>query len=527
MDDTPDTATLPGDVEKKGLSELERTDDALLEREGDHGIKRDLPPRVVSMIAIAGTIGTGLFLSSGSALTSGGPVGAFLGYTVMGIMVGCMMYCLGEMMCFKPNVGAYIEMGATYVDPAVAFCMSWACMMQSCVCIPAEISAIGLLAGYWDKNTDHLAGYIAAGVVAVALITVIPVRWYGEVEFFFAAVKVTALIGLIIFGPGSSYIGGRYWVHEPFNDTFMNLKPVSKARFLGFWQVMTAAGYSFSGMESLAVVAGEAANPRHTMRVAVRTVFYRVVGLYCLSILILGLSVSQHSPDLLDAVNAGGETAASSPFVVLCRQVNVKVLPDIINAVVLTSAFSSANENAYAVARFTMAMARQGWLPKSIFLYTYNGVPIAGALFASAMGCLAFMSCSEGSNQVFVWFSNLDALSAMVLWILICATYTRFHRALKVQGIDRRNLSFRSWGQPYLAYMCIVFFSLVVLFNGFSSFVNGFKVSNFIASYITLPILFTAWAGYKVVRRSKVVPLDKIDLSGGPAKALIGTAYDK
>jgi amino acid transporter len=163
------------------------------------------------------------------------------------------------------------------------------------------------------------------------------------------------------------------------------------------------------------------------------------VGLYVLSILVLGLSVSQHSPDLLDAVDAGGETAASSPFVVLCRQVNVKVLPDIINAVVLTSAFSSANENAYAVARFTMAMARQGWLPRRVFLYTVHGVPLAGALFASAMGCLAFMSCSEGSNQVFLWFSNLDALSAMVLWILICAAYTRFYRALKVQGESRRD----------------------------------------------------------------------------------------
>jgi amino acid transporter len=92
-----ETATLASDVEKKGLSALEAREEALLRREGDHGIKRDLKPRVVSMIAIAGTIGTGLFLSSGSALTSGGPVGAFLGYTVMGLMVGSMMYCLGEM----------------------------------------------------------------------------------------------------------------------------------------------------------------------------------------------------------------------------------------------------------------------------------------------------------------------------------------------------------------------------------------------------------------------------------------------
>lgn len=246
-----------------------------------------------------------------------------------------------------------------------------------------------------------------------------------------------------------------------------------------------------------------------------------------LSILIIGLNVSQQDPDLLNAVAAGGETAASSPFVIVIERVRVKVLPDIINAVVLTSALSSANENAYAVARFTMAMARQGWLPKRVFLRTANGIPVAGALFATLTGCLAFMSCSQGSNQVFLWFSNLDALCAITLWILICVSYTRFHKALKVQGIDRANLTFRSFAQPYLSYLCILFFSLVVFFNGFASFVNGFNKSNFVASYITLPILFAAWLGYKVIRRTNLIPLDRIDLSGGPAQALIGTQYDK
>lgn len=96
----------------------------------------------------------------------------------MGIMVGSMMYCLGEMMCFVPNVGGFIEMGSNYVEPAVGYTMAVSCMMQSCVCIPAEISAIGLLAGYWDKDPNHLAAYIAAGVVAVSLVTFTPVRWY-------------------------------------------------------------------------------------------------------------------------------------------------------------------------------------------------------------------------------------------------------------------------------------------------------------------------------------------------------------
>lgn len=162
--------------------------------------------------------------------------------------------------------------------------------------------------------------------------------------------------------------------------------------------------------------------------------FYRVVGIYMLSILIIGLNVSQKDPMLLNAVAAGGTTAASSPFVVVCQRTGVKVLPHIINAAVLTSAFSAANENVYAYARFTMGLARQGWLPKKVYLKTVNGIPIAGVATAATAGCLSFMATSKGSSKVFLWFSNLNALCALVTWIMICAAYTRFYRALKVQG---------------------------------------------------------------------------------------------
>lgn len=156
---------------------------------------------------------------------------------------------------------------------------------------------------------------------------------------------VTALtsVGLILFGliadlggipPNREFIGGRYWRDEPFNDTFKDITPVSAARFLGFWAVLTKAAFSYGGIESIALLAGEAHNPRRTMSMAVRTVFYRIVGIYLLAILIIGLNVSQKSPLLLSAVAKGGGTAASSPFVVICQQTGVKVLPSIINAVV-------------------------------------------------------------------------------------------------------------------------------------------------------------------------------------------------
>ncbi|BEJ17270.1 hypothetical protein CspHIS471_0606710 [Cutaneotrichosporon sp. HIS471] len=399
-------------VEHDEKNMYDATENLETTHEGDHGIRRDLPPRVVSMIAIAGTIGTGLFLSSGAALTTGGPVGAWIGYTAMGMAVGCMMYCLGEMMCFAPNVGAYIEMSRVYIGPAEGFAHAVNVMLQVTVGMPSEISAVAVLMTYWDDNKQHMAAYITAAILLLVAANMVGVKWYGEIEFFFAWVKVLTLLGLIIFGlianlggipPKREFIGGRYWRDEPFNDEFLSLKPVSLARFLGFWAVLTRAAFSYSGIETLAALAGEAHNPRKTMKTAVRTIFYRIVGLYILSILIIGLNVSRHDPALLDAMKTGGGTAAASPFVVICHNTGVK---------------------------------------------------------------------------------------------------------------------------PYVAYFCIAWFTSIVLFNGFANFIHGFKAKEFVASYITIPIVFLMWAGYKVIMRTKIIPLDRVDLSAGPAPALAGTQYD-
>jgi len=222
---------------------------------------------------------------------------------------------------------------------------------------------------FWDADTNHAGAYITAFLVVIVLVNLVGVKYYGEIEFFFACVKLLTLVGLIIFGliadlggipPERKFTGGLYWRTEPFNDSFLGIKPVSKSRFLGFWAAFTKAAFSYGGIEGVAVLAGEAHNPRRTMRMAVRTVFYRVVGIYMLAILIIGLNVSQNDPLLLDALAHGGGTATASPFVVICVKHGVRALPSIINAVVMTSALSACNENAYATSRTLMALARQG-----------------------------------------------------------------------------------------------------------------------------------------------------------------------
>ncbi|KAM0446866.1 hypothetical protein ACHAO4_009190 [Trichoderma viride] len=464
---------------------------------GEFGTKRDLKPRQVSMIAVAGTIGTGLFLGSGAALVNGGPVGFFLGYSIVGCLVGMMMFCLGEMTVYSPNIGGFIEMGTKYISPEAGFAMGINYILQTGFAVPTEITAAAVMISYWDPVTNHVAAYIASFLILSIGINLLGVKYFGEVEFVFACVKVLMLVALILFGliadlggVNGVYTGGRYWRDEPFNDTFANLSPASFAGFLGFWKVLTQAAFAFGGIEGISVLAGEAHNPRKTMRRAVRTVFYRIVGLYLLTVLIISLNVSQHSSALLDAVSKGGSTAASSPFVVICQQTGVKVLPSVINAVVMTSALLFAQ-----------------MLPK------------------------CFLSVSNGSDQAFIWLSNLSALSSLIAWISICACFVRFYRALKIQGIDRKDLDLRGWFQPYMAWICIVAFSVILFFNGFQSFIHKFSVSDFFACYITLPLIALSLLGFRIYlwRTGKsygLTNLDEINLGNGPAKALCGTRYD-
>lgn len=174
-------------------------------------------------------------------------------------------------------------MGNKYISPEAGFAMGINYILQTGLAIPTEIAAISIMITYWDHLETHTPAYIAAFLVIAIAINLVGVKYFGEVEFSFACIKVAMLVGLIIFGLVANvggidgiYTGGKYWREEPFNDTYKSLHPTSLARFLGFWKVLTQAAFAFGGIEGISVLAGEAHNPRKTMRTAVRTVFYRI-----------------------------------------------------------------------------------------------------------------------------------------------------------------------------------------------------------------------------------------------------------
>lgn len=174
-------------------------------------------------------------------------------------------------------------MGSKYLSPEAGFAMGINYILQTGFAVPTEITAAAVMISYWDPVTTHVAAYIASFLVLSIGINLLGVKYFGEVEFVFACIKVLMLVALILFGliadlggVNGVYTGGRYWRDEPFNDTFANLSPASFAGFLGFWKVLTQAAFAFGGIEGISVLAGEAHNPRKTMRRAVRTVFYRI-----------------------------------------------------------------------------------------------------------------------------------------------------------------------------------------------------------------------------------------------------------
>jgi amino acid transporter len=426
-------------------------------------------------------------------------------------------------------------MGTKYVDPAMGFMMGINAFLSVAFGIPTELTAIASLFTYWDHNIGHAAAYITAFLVLTVLVNILGVRYYGEIEFFFACLKVSTLLGLMLFAlidnlggvpTNKRYIGGRYWREEPFNNSYLGIKPKSLSNFCGFWAVFTGAAFAYSAIESVAVMGGEAHNPRRSIAKAIKTTFLRILFIYVIGTLMISLNVSFKDPLLLSEIEKDSGNAGSSPWVIMCKNAGVQVLPHLINGVVITSALSSGNEQLYVLSRLLMALARERQLPRVFMRTTRNGIPWAGVIVGAAFACLGYLSVSNGSNQAFIWLSNLSALSALITWSGIAFAYIRFRKACLAQGVDRTKFTYRGYFQPFLAYYTIALFMLVLITNGFRAWIPTFSVSDFFASYITIPVVIICFVGWKVAKKTKMVPIDEIDLSKGPSEALRGTRYD-
>jgi amino acid transporter len=380
--------------------------------------------------------------------------------------------------------------------------VGWNVVYGAFMGVPSEISASLVLIQFWTDINPAI--WITVFIVITFAIAIVFVGVYGEVEFIFAMLKVFLVIGIVIMGlvidlggvKGQERIGFRYWNNPgPFVEY---IATGSWGKFLGFWAVMNSAVYSFSGVESLSVAAAETQNPRQNIPKACKRVFARVTIFYLLSILIVGMIV----PSTDSALNNDSGTAAQSPFVIAATRAGIKAVPSIINAVVLTSAWSASNQSILTGTRILYGLALKNQAPKIFLRTTKYGIPYMAVLLQTLFMAFAYMSCSNGALTVFYWFLDLTSCGVLITWTIICFNHIRLVKACKAQGIDRNELPWSHWWTreyhvPYVfqggsnisiaysSWFALVMCTIFLLTGGFAVFTKGnWDTATFISSYL-------------------------------------------
>ncbi|KAF8524045.1 amino acid transporter [Hysterangium stoloniferum] len=482
----------PIDVEKKpspGIRTKEYVDENAAESEQ---LKRQLKNRHVQMISIGGVIGTGLFLGTATSLAEGGPAGLLLGYTIMSSVCIGVMLSLGELVTFLPVAGGQITLSGRFVDPALAFAMGWNYWYCWSVSLPAELSAAAVLVNYWNKSVNN-AAWITIFLLVVVTINFLGTRVFGECEFWFASIKVVTIIGLIILGlvidlggaPDHDRRGFRFWHNPGPFVQFLGIKG-PKGRFLGFWSVLIQAAYAFIGTEILGMTAAETRNPKKNIPRAIRGVYVRICVFYILGVFILGLIC----PSNASGLTTGSKTAAGSAWVIAIQIARIKALPSIINAALLTSAWSAGSSDLYTSSRALYGLAVNRQAPRIFAKTNRYGTPYVSVAACALMGFLSFMGVTSGSSKVFGWLSNMSSVTGMLNWMGICITLIRFRKGLKAQGIDVKTLPFVSRLQPWIAWWSLCWVVVIILFADWSVFLKGqgpFDHASFISTYFPVP----------------------------------------
>ncbi|KAN0061215.1 hypothetical protein ACQY0O_006954 [Thecaphora frezii] len=527
---TDDGADVYGTPEKPGFAHKESythgDDDAVhaasLDNADGNGVtvveqrhlRRGLEQRHLSMIALAGTIGTGLFLGLGSSIEKGGPLGALLGYATIGLLVCAVQFAVGEVSALLPVTGSLVRHADSLVDPALGFAVGWNLVYGNLLSIPSEITAICVLFQFWTSLNS--AVFIVIFILLTFFVAIAFVRVFGEIEFAFAMIKILLIVFLIIFGlvvnlggvPNTERIGFRYW-HDP--GPFVEyIATGSWGKFLGYWSVMTSAVFSFSGSEALAMAAAETRYPQRAIPRACKNVFARIVLFYMFAVLVVGMLVASNDPRL----DADEGTAAQSPFVIAASAAKIPAVASVVNAVVITSAWSASNQALLTGTRVLYGLAVRGQAPKVFLRTTSWGSPYACVLLFTAFMFLSFMSLSNNALTVFWWFVDLTSSGVLVVWGTVLLNHIRLKKAMRKQGIEWSRLPWNNSWTYYTSHVGLVFCIILLLTNGFKVFTKGgWDTASFISSYLIIPLSIVWYFGWKALKRTKIIPLDDIPLA--------------
>ncbi|MGA5165267.1 MULTISPECIES: amino acid permease [Streptomyces] len=426
------------------------------------GYQRGLGARQIQMIAIGGAIGTGLFLGAGKAISKAGP-SLILAYAIAGLVIFFIMRALGELLMYRPVSGSFAEYAREFVGPFAGFVTGWTYWLFWVVTGITEVTAAATYMTYWWDIPQWISALAFTVILFGA--NLISVKLFGELEFWFSMIKVTAIIGMILICAGILTIG-----FSDAADTASMTMLWSEGGFFpkgigGTLMTLQIVMFAFLAVELVGVTAGESKDPKVTLPKAINTVPWRIAVFY-VGALIMILSVvpwTHFQPGV-------------SPFVAAFEKMGLGVGAAIVNFVVLTAALSSCNSGMYSTGRMLRDLALNGQGPKVFTRLTKSGTPLIGTAFSAALMLVGVWINYVAPGKAFEYVVSFATISGMWAWIMILVSQIRYRAAVK-RG-DAPESEFKAPGAPFTSWFALLFIGMVIVMMGID---EGARVSLYCA----------------------------------------------
>lgn len=441
-------------------------------------MQRGLKNRHIQMIALGGAIGTGLFYGSAQTIQLVGPA-ITLSYLIGGAVIFLIMRMLGEMSVDEPVSGSFSYYAYKYWGEFAGFLSGWNYWFNYIIVSMAELTAVGIYINFWWPDIPHWVSALVF-LVIITLLNLIEVKMYGELEFWFAIIKVVAIVGMILFGTWIIFTGttmgsggialGNLWLHGGFMPN-------------GIWGLLLSlviVMFSFGGIELIGITAGEADNPKKSIAQAINQVIWRILIFYVGALTVLLVLYPW------DKIGVDG-----SPFVQIFSKIGIPAAATLLNVVVLSAALSVYNSGIYSNARMLYGLAKQGNAPKVFGQLNSRGVPVTGVLTSSACTLVAVILNYLIPGKVFMYLISIATLAAIISWVVIIIANLKFRAA---KGAAAEALAFKVPWFPISNYICLAFMLMIV---GLMLQIDDMKM----AVYIIPVWLILLWGGFKLKKQ--------------------------
>jgi len=404
-------------------------------------LHRRLSQRQLTMLAIGGAIGVGLFLGSGVTVQLAGP-GVIITYLVGAIVALIVSYALAEMAVVHPVAGSFGVYAETYLSRWAGFSIRVTYAVVQIIAIGAEVTAVGIYFSYWFPTMPQWIWVVTVSI-GLVIINTMQVGKFGEFEYWFALIKVVAILAFI--GVGFLIISGVFSHHPIWLRNLTAHGGFLPHGWTGAWLALTLAVTSYMGVEVIAVTAGEAQDPEKSIPRAMRTIVFRLIFFYVLAItMMLAMTPWDQTGTGLNA----------SPFVQAFRAAGIPYASGIMNLVVITAALSSSNTDLYLTSRMLFSLSRGGYVPGWIGKVSGNGVPLRALAISTAGMAAAILLAIYAPGKAFLALYGVAVAGMFFVWIVVLLTHIAFRRALGAERVKR--LPMRISFYPYSTILGIV-----------------------------------------------------------------------